>query len=205
VPDPTSLPRHYVDRAPSRRRIALNGADEILKEIERTAQERSLPIVGPERGRVLVDIVREIGPNHILEVGTLLGYSAILMGKELRSEARLITIEIREDRARIAERNVQRAKIPPSVEVIVGDAKEVIPRLGGKFDLVFVDAEKTEYLQYLRLLEGKLHRGTTVIADNAGEYAKQMKDYLSYVRSSGEYRSRFVAVGEDGLEISVKL
>jgi predicted O-methyltransferase YrrM len=89
--------------------------------------------------------------------------------------------------------------------VIVGDAKEVIPRLGGKFDLVFVDAEKTEYLEYLRLVEGKLLKGTTIVADNAGEYANQMKDYLSHVRSSGEYRSRFMAVGEDGLEISVKL
>jgi predicted O-methyltransferase YrrM len=183
----------------------LNEADEILKEIERTAQGRFLPIVGPERGRVLVEIVREVEPNHVLEVGTLLGYSAILMGKELRSEARLITIEIREDRARIAERNVQRAKIPPTVEVIVGDAKEVIPRLRGKFDLVFVDAEKTEYLEYLRLAEGKLHKGATIIADNAGIYANQMKNYLSHIRSSEKYRSRFVAVGEDGLEISVKL
>jgi predicted O-methyltransferase YrrM len=89
--------------------------------------------------------------------------------------------------------------------VIVGDAKEVIPRLRGKFDLVFLDAEKTDYLEYLRLVEQKLHRGSTIVADNAGKYANQMKDYLSHVRSSGDYRSRFVAVGEDGLEISVKL
>jgi predicted O-methyltransferase YrrM len=180
-------------------------ADEILKEIERIAEGTYLPIIGPERGRVLAKIVREMQPARVLEVGTLLGYSVILMGKELRSEARLITIESDEDRARIAERNVQRAKIPPTVEVIVGDAKEVIPRLRGKFDLVFVDAEKSEYVEYLRLVEGKLHKGTTIVADNAGIYAKQMKDYLSQVRSSGEYRSRFVAVGEDGLEISVKL
>jgi predicted O-methyltransferase YrrM len=117
----------------------------------------------------------------------------------------LITIEIHDDEARIAQRNVERAKIRPTVEVIVGDAKEVIPKLRGKFDLVFVDAEKSEYLEYLRLVEAKLHKVSTVVADNAGIFANQMKDYLGYVRSSGKYRSRFVAVGEDGLEISLKL
>jgi predicted O-methyltransferase YrrM len=183
----------------------MSEADKILKEIEQIAERTSLPVVGIEKGRVLEKIVREIKPGRVLEVGTLLGYSAILMGKELRSEDHLITIEIHEELARIAERNVQKAKIWPTVEVMVGDAKEVIPRLRGKFDLVFLDAEKTEYLEYLRLVEGKLHKGTTIVADNAGKYANQMKDYLSHVRSSGEYRSRFVIVGEDGLEISVKL
>jgi predicted O-methyltransferase YrrM len=183
----------------------MSEADEVLKEIERIAERTYLPIVGIERGRVLAKIVRETEPLRVLEIGTLLGYSAILMGKELRSDARLITIEIHEEEARIAKRNVRKAKIPPTVEVIVGDAREVIPRLRGELDLVFVDAEKTEYLEYLQLVEDKLHKGTRIVADNAGRYANQMKDYLSHVRSSGEYRSRFVAVGEDGLEISVKL
>jgi predicted O-methyltransferase YrrM len=183
----------------------LSKADEILKEIEGIAERKFLPIVGPEKGRVLAKIVREIKPKRVLEVGTLIGYSAILMGKQLGSETRLITIEIHDDEARIAQRNVERAKIPPTVEVIVGDAKEVIPKLRGKFDLVFVDAEKSEYLKYVRSVEAKLHKGSTIVADNAGIFASQMEDYLGYVRSSGKYRSGFVAFGEDGLEISVKL
>ena len=108
-------------------------------------------------------------------------------------------------RLRIARKNVERAKIPPTVKVIVGDAKEVIPKLRGEFDLVFVDAEKSEYLEYLQLVETRLHKGSTIVADNAGIFADQMNDYLGYVRSSGKYRSRFAPVGEDGLEISVKL
>ena len=183
----------------------MSEANEILKEIEGMAERKFLPIVGPEKGRVLVKTVREIRPKHILEIGTLVGYSAILMGKELGSETHLITIEIHDDEARIARRNVERAKIPPTVEVVVGDAKEVIPKLRGGFDLVFVDAEKSEYLEYLQLVETRLHKGSTIVADNAGIFADQMSDYLSYVRSSGKYRSRFVPVGEDGLEISVKL
>jgi len=201
----TRLLRRPVDPVPVQRMTILSKADEILKEIERTAESKFLPIVGPEKGRVLVKIVRETEPKRVLEVGTLVGYSAILMGKELGSETRLIGIEIDDDEARIALRNVERAEIPPTVEVIVGDAKEVIPKLAGKFDLVFVDAKKSEYLEYLRLVEAKLHKGSTIVADNAGIYANQMKDYLGYVRSSRKYRSRFVAVGQDGLEISVKL
>jgi caffeoyl-CoA O-methyltransferase len=183
----------------------LSEANEILKEIEGMAERKFLPILGPEKGRVLVKTVHEIEPKHLLEIGTLVGYSAILMGNELGSEAHLITIEIHDDEARIARKNVERAKIPPTVKVIVGDAKEVIPKLQGEFDLVFVDAEKSEYLEYLQLVETRLHKGSTIVADNAGIFADQMNDYLGYVRSSGKYRSRFVPVGEDGLEISVKL
>jgi predicted O-methyltransferase YrrM len=71
--------------------------------------------------------------------------------------------------------------------------------------LVFIDTDKTEYIDYLRLVEDKLHRGSVVIADNAGVFANQMKDYLKYVRGSGKYGSKYIGVGEDGLEVSVKL
>jgi predicted O-methyltransferase YrrM len=71
--------------------------------------------------------------------------------------------------------------------------------------MVFIDADKTEYLDYLRLAEDKLHKGSVVVADNAGIFADQMKDYVDYVRSSGRYSSEYVPVGEDGLEVSVKL
>ena len=194
-----------VNQVSVRRRVSISKADEILKEIERTAERKPLPIVGPEKGRVLAKTVREIEPKRVLEIGTLIGYSAILMGKELASGAHLITIEIHDDEAKIAQRNVERAKIPPVVEVMVGDAKEIIPKLHGKFDLVFVDAEKSEYREYLQLIEPMLHKGSTIVADNAGIFASQMKDYLGYVESSGKYESRFVAVKGDGLEISVKL
>jgi len=89
--------------------------------------------------------------------------------------------------------------------VLVGDAIEVLPKLEGKFDLVFIDADKRKYLNYLRLVENKLPKESVIVADNAGIFANQMKDYLDYVRSSGKYRSRYVPVAEDGLEISVKL
>jgi caffeoyl-CoA O-methyltransferase len=173
--------------------------------IEKLSERKFLPIIGPRKGKVLSEIVREVKPKSILEVGTLVGYSTILMGKELRNDACIVTIEIHAGEARTAEKNVRKAEVLPTVRVMVGDAKAVIPRLRAKFDLVFIDAEKSEYLEYLRLVEAKLHKGSVLVADNAGIFADEMRDYLDYVTSSRKYRSRYVAVGEDGLEISVKL
>lgn len=183
----------------------MNKAEKVLKEIEKMTEKEFHPIIGPQKGKVLVDALRETKPKRILEVGTHIGYSAVLMGKELESDAHLITIEIHADEAKTARENVRRAGIPPKVEVTVGDAIEEIPKLKGSFDFVFIDADKREYLQYLRLVEDKLHRGSVIVADNAGVSTDQMSEYLDYVRSSGNYKSKFVRVGNDGLEISVRL
>ena len=75
----------------------------------------------------------------------------------------------------------------------------------GQFDFAFIDAEKSEYFQYLTLAEDKLRKGAVIFADNALIFADQMSDYLDYVRNSGKYQSHFIQVGEDGVEISVKL
>ena len=179
--------------------------DEVLTEIEAMSKRRFLPIVGPRRGKILVKVVRESKPKRILEIGTLIGYSAVLMGKELESDAQLTTIEINADEATLARKNIKNAQVPPTINVIVGDAVEVLPKISGNFDLVFIDADKKGYLKYLCLIENRLHKGSVVVADNAGIFAYQMRDYLKYVRCSERYRSKFVAVDEDGIEISVKL
>jgi len=183
----------------------LNKAETILRKIEKRAHNEFLPIVGPEKGRVLAEEIRKAKPKHVLEVGTLIGYSAILMGKELEENAQIVSVEIHAEEAKTAEENVLKAEIPPKVEVVTGDAIQVIPKLKGVFDFAFIDAEKTEYLDYLQLAEDKLRKGAVIVADNAGIFAKQMKGYLDYVRTSGKYSSRYVEVDVDGLEISVKL
>jgi predicted O-methyltransferase YrrM len=180
-------------------------ANDVLRGIEEMTKKQFLPIVGPKKGKVLRKVIREIRPKRVLEVGTLIGYSAVLIGKELESDAHLTTIEIHANEARIARANIKKAQISPTVDVIVGEAIKVLPKLSGKFDMVFIDAEKTEYLAYLRLIEKKLQKGSVVVADNAGIFADQMKNYLDYVGSSGKYNSRYVPVDEDGLEVSIKL
>ncbi len=185
--------------------MIINKAETVLRELEKLAANKSLPITGPEKGKVLTQIIREVQPIRVLEVGTLIGYSAILIGKHLRHDAHLITLEIQAEDARIAEENIQRAEIPLVIEVIIGDAKMVIPKLKGTFDLIFIDAEKREYIDYVRLVEKKLHKGSLVVADNVVIFAEEVKDYLEYVRSSGKYRSKFISVGSDGIEVSTKL
>lgn len=140
-----------------------------------------------------------------MEVDTLIGYSAILIGKELREDAEIVTIEIHPNEAERAGSNIVKSKIKPKVTIITGNALEVIPTLKPSFDFAFIDAEKTEYLKYLELMEQKFHKGIVVVADNAGIFADQMSDYLDYVRNSENYRSRFAQVEEDGLEISFRM
>lgn len=185
--------------------IVLTKADHVLGEIEEAAKHNFLPIVGPRKGEILAKTIKDANPRRVLEIGTLIGYSAILMGKELDKNAELTTIEIHRNEAKIAMENIKRAAIRPKVNVIVGNALRVIPKLRDCYDAVFIDAEKSEYYDYLKLMEKKLHKGTIIIADNAGLFAEQMRDYLDYVRNSGKYDSRYIPVGEDGLEISVKL
>jgi predicted O-methyltransferase YrrM len=180
-------------------------ADEVLEEVEGSAYRRYLPIIGPRRGRVLVEAVRRHRPRRILEVGTLVGYSSILMGRELEEGAEIVTIEYDRDEADQARENIARAELSARVEVLVGDAMEIIPTLEGSFDMVFLDAAKHQYLDYLLLVEDKLHSGSVVVADNVGFMSRSMRSYLERVRASGEYESEFHPTNGDGIEISVKL
>lgn len=184
---------------------SVSPADEMLRLIEKASEKYFLPIIGPEKGKFLAEEVRKAKPRRILEVGTLIGYSAILMGIEMDDKSEIVSIEIHRDEAELAGKNIVRANVMPKIKIIVGDALVAISTLEGDFDFVFIDAEKTEYLQYLKLAEGKLRKGTVVFADNAGVFADQMGDYLDYVRNSGKYCSRYIQVGGDGVEISVKI
>ena len=183
----------------------LSSAEQVLRQIEQVSEKTFLPIVGPHKGKILAEEVRKAKPRHVLEVGTLIGYSAILIGKELDANVEIVTIEMHRDETELPGENIVRANIPPRIKIITGDALEVIPTLNGPFDFAFIDAEKNEYFQYLNLAEDKLPKGAVIVADNAGIFADQMSDYLDYVRNSGKYNSRYVQVGGDGLEISVKL
>jgi predicted O-methyltransferase YrrM len=189
--------------------MAKANQEEFLGLIERRARSRHLPIIGPQKASVLAELIRRIRPKRILEVGTLIGYSAIVIGKELESDAEIITIEIDEDEAKLARENIRLSSIKPRVEVQTGDALELIPRLKGTFDFVFLDAAKHQYLDYLRLVEPLLHKGSMIVADNAQSIIVaamfSMSKYLKYVRKSGKYDSKLVSLGWDGMEVSTML
>jgi predicted O-methyltransferase YrrM len=138
-------------------------------------------------------------------VGTLVGYSSILMGRELDEGSEIVTIEYDRDEAEQARENIARAELSARVEVLVGDAMEIIPTLEGTFDMIFLDAAKHQYLGYLQLVEDRLRSGGVVVADNVGFMSRSMRGYLDYMRDSGKYESEFHRSNGDGIEISVKL
>ena len=179
--------------------------DVVLREIEELSEREYLPIIGPEKGKHLVDAVRRPNVKHVLEVGTLIGYSPILIASNLPQEGRVVTIEMKPKWARLAEENVRRAGLADKIELRIGDALTVIPSVDGKFDMVFLDATKDEYLKYLELSEDNLETGGVVFADNVKTRVRGMRDYLDYVRNSGRYSSEYIDVGSDAVEISTKL
>jgi predicted O-methyltransferase YrrM len=177
----------------------------VLRQIEDLSEREYLPIIGPEKGKHLVDTVTRFNVKNVLEVGTLIGYSAILIASTLPQEGRVSTIERNPESARLAEENISKAGFVDKIEVHVGNALTILPRINGKFDMIFLDASKDQYLKYLKLSEDKLMKGGVVFADNVKTPRHEMLDYLDYVRNSGRYRSEYVDAGFDGVEISAKL
>ena len=179
--------------------------DVVLRQIEELSEREYLPIIGPEKGKHLVDTVRRFKVKNVLEIGTLVGYSAILIASSLPRGGRVVTIEVKPKSARLAEENIRRARLADRIELHIGDALTVVPRIDDKFDMIFLDAAKNEYLRCLKLSEDKLNRGGVVFADNVKTPAREMWDYLDYVRNSGRYSSEHIDLGFDGVEISTKL
>ncbi len=188
------------------------GPEEVLKEIEEAAPREGLPIIGPAKGAVLDEIFRRNNPKTALEIGTLVGYSAIRMARLLPPGGKLVCVEINPRMAQIALSNLSRAGLSKRVEVKVGDAKKVVSGLAEPVDLVLIDARKDEYLEYLHASEHLLHPGSVVVADNVKEFADVLADYLKYVKNSGRYSSTTVDAPLnadpsviDAMEISVRL
>ncbi len=176
----------------------------LFKEIEEISGEKYITI-GPVKGKYLVDIIRKAGAKKVLEIGTYIGYSAILIAKALPENGKVVTVEIDPESIAQALRNIQKTKCVNKVEIRVGDAGIVIPGIWEEFDLVFIDADKSRYLEYIKLCEKKLKKGGIVFADNVKIFASDMEDFLDYVRNSGRYESRYIDVGYDGVEICKKL
>jgi len=190
----------------------MDRSEAVLREIERMGERNFIPVIGPEKGKILDDVIRASKPRRVLEIGTLIGYSAIRIARLLPRGGRLVCIEMNAHHAEMARMNLERAGLSQRVEIIVDDAKRAVPRLHGTFDVVFIDAEKSEYYTYLKLVEPRLHRGSVVVADNAGVFARDMKEYLPYVRHSGKYESRYYESTmefdpntKDGVEVSTKV
>ncbi len=120
-------------------------ADPVLRDIQRDGGERGLPLVDAEVGALLRVLALAARAERILELGTAIGYSGIWLAGALPPQGMLVTMEIKEERAREARRNFSRAGLADRVHVIVGDAQRMLAKVSGPFDLVFQDGDKRQY------------------------------------------------------------
>src|SRR3990167_9632852 len=154
----------------------MDPAEKVLKEIEDSPE--SFMIIGPEKGQVLASLIKKHNPKSVLEVGTNLGYSSILMAINLPPDGKITTLEIDQKTADKAQENINKTGFEDKIQIIVGDAKETIKNLSGPFDFMFIDAAKKQYLNYLQDAEGKFSPKTVIVADNVGIFANEVSDYL---------------------------
>jgi predicted O-methyltransferase YrrM len=140
--------------------------DALLARIEAFAREHDHPIADPEVAQLMRILVRTKKPRRIVEVGTNIGYSVVVMGRECGPQAALETIEIDRETLATAKRFVAEAELPCRVVFHEGAALEVLAQLEGTFDFVFIDCVKSEYEQYLDALLPKLESGAMIVCDN---------------------------------------
>jgi predicted O-methyltransferase YrrM len=143
--------------------------DELLVHIKEQARRQAKPIqIGPEEGKLLQILIQLTRPQKIVEIGTLLGYSTIWMGRAASPDCKIYTIEKNADYAASAEENFRQAGIQEQVELKTGKAKEVLSEIetAGPVDMVFIDADKANYPYYLDWAYNNLKAGGLIVADN---------------------------------------
>ncbi|MBR4402812.1 MAG: O-methyltransferase [Flavobacteriales bacterium] len=142
---------------------------ELLEELVRTTWLR-LPnprmISDAFQGRILSMISHLLRPRRILELGTFTGYSALCLAEGLSEDGELITIDRNEELEDLAVSFFERSSYAGKIKMMVGDAMQVVPTLGGEFDLIFLDADKKNYVKYLDVLLPRLSRGGVLLSDN---------------------------------------
>ncbi|MDT8901049.1 O-methyltransferase [Anaeroselena agilis] len=190
--------------------------DDLLRSMEEYAALRTIPVIGRDGAALLAATVAEAGPRTILEIGTAIGYSTLLMAERAPNDAVITTIEVDAERAAAAAAFFRRSRHAGRIDLLVGDAAAILPVLGGTYDFLFIDAAKAHYLDYLAKAMDKLRPGAVVFADNVYFYGlvtaerpprrmrtlvKRMRAYLDFVNSDARFATTVHPIG-DGIAIS---
>ena len=192
-----------------------NNPKSILQTIDNFVLESGqfLMNVGPEKGEILSDHLLKSKPNNVIELGTFIGYSAVLISSTIGEKSKLTSIDSDSHSIEIAKELINFAGLDDKVNLMHGSAEEIIPELNFNADFVFIDHAKKKYLSDLKLLETEeiILKNCTVFADNVGIFKDEMAEYFDHVRNSGKYRSQnFSSKLEyrnniyDAVEISIK-
>ena len=197
----------------------MENVDDLLREMEMFAREHEVPILTGAARPLFLRMVREAAPRRILELGTAIGYSALLALREL-PDAEIVTIERDAAIAEAARSFFSRAGVEGRTTLLVGEAEKLLPTLSGTFDFVFIDAAKSRYPDFWLGVQPLLAPRAVVAADNVlfrglveGERSEewpkhsyrtmvlQLRAYLRLVRSAKGFRTE-VFPGGDGMAVS---
>jgi predicted O-methyltransferase YrrM len=187
----------------------------VLQAMKAFAVVNRVPIISDEASLLLTEVVAAKQPLFILEIGTAIGYSSILLALNA-PKAKIVTIEKDAERAGIARDFISQAELLDRITVIEGDAGAILASLPGRFDFVFIDAAKGQYLDYLLKVLDKLSPGTVIVADNVlfrdmveaeiiprrfRTIVKRLREYLEFVTDDSRFDTCVYSIG-DGMAIS---
>ena len=183
--------------------------DQVLEKVEEQCREERIPMLGPDKAKLLASCVEKAQPSLIVECGTAIGYSGLWILRVLKTLGigRLITVEIEDANAQRARANFAEAGVAGLVDSRIGDASEVLKTIQEPVDFLFLDNNKDGYFACFQAIESQLTNPATIVADNVGR-AEQMADYLEHVRSNYDsethwFESRHRPGRRDGMEVSV--
>ena len=191
-----------------------------LSQLEKFARERYIPVMLDDTKELLFDTVRKAQPKRILEIGTAIGYSGIVM-LSASSEAILNTVELDENTASLARKNFEEFGVGERVNIFVGDAREIVRLLTGSYDFIFLDGPKGQYDVFLPYLTDLLEVGGTLVCDNVLykglveqipadkrhkhiTVARNMRAFLDDITNNSRYKTVLHRIG-DGVTVSVKI
>jgi len=191
--------------------------DPLLRTINQQTQSHAQAhmLSGHVQGKLLELLSVLIKPRRILEIGSFTGYSAICLSKGLVPGGALHTIELREEDAAIARQNFNLSEAKDKIILHIGNALDIIPTLAEEWDLVFIDADKTGYIDYYRMIVPRLKKGAVILADNVlfhgevleeplkGKNAKAIQAFNEYVQQD-EAVDQLLLTVRDGLMLMIK-
>jgi predicted O-methyltransferase YrrM len=208
-PGPGAGPRRGVDRSSFFPAKTLPKDDrekailEVLEDMDRN-QRRGSMSVPVDDGRLLRILTESIGAKHVVEVGTSIGYSSLWFALALeRTGGKLTTFEIDPQRAATARSNFKRAGVDKIITLIEGDAHKEVARVTEPIDLLFLDADKEGYLDYLQQLLPKVRPGGLIVAHNIDEQLADPR-FIKAITSDPQLESLLVNAGASGISVSVK-
>ncbi len=179
----------------------------ILKVLDEicTGPNSGIISVPPEDGRILRLLTEAVGARNVVEIGTSNGYASIWFCLALRTTGgKLTTFEIDPGRAAMARENFRRAGVEKFVTVVEGDAHKTVTGLKESIDILFIDADKSGYLDYLNKLLPLVRPGGLVLAHNTSDVASKMQDYLEAITTNPALETIFLHEQASGLSVTLK-